>query len=212
MSDDVQFRPFIPGKGLSAGHLNAIDRAALHARGTNGVTTRYDATGRLIVEGTSSTAAHPFKIRVGYTRGAGGAITAVLASVLYGTIQGTDDGSYAGVPSFHGISGDYLTTPPTVFHDLGTAAGTYSLYAVVTVNKDGEISDSWLEFDPASVVDDPFVPDDFPDPGDTGTDGTYYHLIGSVTIDANKRGTVAQGVTSSLLFKLCGSEGGWYAA
>ena len=158
---------------------------------------------------------HPFQIVVRPVLDSGDVPIEFQASVHYGTIQGTDDGIYTGVPLYEGSGGSLMTTPPAVEYDLGTTNQTNRLYAVVTVNPAGEITDVWLKWFTASQADTVFVPDDFPDPGDTGTDGLYHHLIGTVTISgsgAAKTYAISQSVFTSLTFLLCGSAGDFYAA
>lgn len=122
----------------------------------------------------SATADHPFRIN-GRLNSTG---TAVLVTISNGSFE-------FRTPLFYGSTGDPLSDDPAPEYTISASAGVYYVYFVVTVDKNGLLADAqdvWIEIYttmPTSVAP---VPDDMPDAGDTGTAGTVYIQIGTLTI------------------------------
>jgi len=142
---------------------------------------------------------HPFKITAApYESGVGFDIT-----IAYGTVNNS-------VPTFWGNAGSPLSTSSPPVYVLAATVGTHNFYLVVVVDKNGAMTDVYIESAtslPANVVP---VPDDMPDAGDTGTSGLYHFSIGTVTIagsGSSYTATIDQSITNSLTYWTCSEVG-----
>lgn len=151
------------------------------------------------VEPQEAAAGHPFKINTaGYESGVGFDIT-----IAYGTVN-------SAVPTFWGNAGSPLSTSSPPVYVLAATVGTHNFYLVVVVDKNGAMTDVYIESAtslPSNVVP---VPDDMPDAGDTGTSGLYHFSIGTVTIagsGSSYTATIDQSITNSLTYWTCSEVG-----
>jgi hypothetical protein len=137
-----------------------------------------------------TTAPHPFKITAEFDNPA--APTICLVSIAPGTLTGqlSGAGSYTGNPLFEGSGGAELGAVPAPEYDVGVTEQTTYFYLEVTTDNEGKIKNCWIKAIVAAdvgttAVDVPYVQEDFPAVGDPGSDGTYFHPIGSVTVSVS---------------------------
>lgn len=206
------------GKAISAREYNRICRAVFEATGTGGVRVSV-VNGHLQVDGSGVGGDnHPFKISAEFDDAT--TPTVCLVNIYLGTLQGTlaSGSTYAGVPLFEGSGGTALDADPVPVFDIGVTARVSSFYFVVTTDEFGLVDTVWIERFLAAdlpLVEVPYVQPDFPDVGDAGSAGTYYWLIGTVTV-AEAAGvfslSISQGVETSMGFFTCGAGGRFYRA
>ena len=209
---------FRKGFGVSAGTLQSMKDALFRARGTNGINVRWE-NGGLVVEGSGYTTQHPFQISAEFDLPS--APTICLVSIAPGTLTGqlSASGSYTGNPLFEGSGGAELGDVPAPTYNVGVTEQTTYFYLQVTTDNEGKIKNCWIKAIistavAATAVDVPYVQEDFPAVGDPGSDGTYFHPIGSVTVSVsgsvpNFVYTVSTNNTlqSSAVFWPCGGAG-----
>jgi len=216
--------PPIPRKGMWT-----VDWAAPFtewARRTRAVPGR-GLLGRMTSDGLaldvdpSATAAplHPFKITAEFDDPA--APTVCMVNIEPGTLQGiySPSGSYTGMPIFEGSGGTALdsATPPD--YNVGVTEQVTVFYFKVTTDNQGRIKTVSIEAILSSdvgttAVDVPYVQEDFPAVGDAGSDGVYFHRIGTVSVnvegsfpDYTYSVTPANQTRTSMVFFTCGGGG-----
>ena len=166
-----------------------------------------------------TTAQHPFQISAEFDDPS--APTVCMVNIEPGTLQGiySPSGSYAGMPIFEGSGGTALdsATPPD--YNVGVTEQVTVFYFKVTTDNQGKIKtvsiDAILYGDVGTTaVDVPYVQEDFPAVGDPGSDGVYFHRIGTVSVnvagsfpDFTYSVTPANQTRTSMVFFTCGGGG-----
>lgn len=172
-----------------------------------------------IGSGASTTTPFPFEITAEFDDPA--APTICLASIAPGTLTGqlSASGSYTGNPLFEGSGGAELGDVPAPTYNVGVTEQTTYFYLQVTTDNEGKIKNCWIKAIIAAdvattAVDVPYVQEDFPAVGDPGSDGTYFHPIGSVSVsvagsfpDFTYTVTTNNTLQSSAVFWPCGGAG-----
>ena len=172
---------------------------------------------RLRSDSDETTAQHPFQITAEFDDPS--APTICLVSIAPGTLTGqiSGAGSYTGNPLFEGSGGATLASAPT--YNVGVTEQTTYFYLHVTTDNEGKIKNCWIDAIVAAdvattAVDVPYVQEDFPAVGDPGSDGTYFHPIGSVTVsvagsfpDFTYTVSTNNTLQSSAVFWPCGGAG-----
>lgn len=180
------FKGLRQGQSISASEYTGLGRSIAGAHGTGAARVSL-VNGRLQVH-VPVQGPHPFKISAEFDNPA--APTICLVSIAPGTLTGqiSGAGSYTGNPLFEGSGGATLASAPT--YNVGVTEQTTYFYLNVTTDNEGKIKNCWIDAivsgDVATTaVDVPYVQEDFPAVGDPGSDGTYFHPIGSVTVSVS---------------------------
>lgn len=213
------FKGLRQGQSISAKEYTGLGRALVGATGTGAARVSF-VNGRLQVHvPVTSASPHPFKISAEFDDPA--APTICLVSIAPGTLTGqfSASGSYTGNPLFEGSGGAELGDVPAPTYNVGVTEQTTYFYLNVTTDNEGKIKNCWIDAIVAAdvattAVDVPYVQEDFPAVGDPGSDGTYFHPIGSVTVsvagsfpDFVYSVTTNNTLQSSAVFWPCGGAG-----
>lgn len=214
----TQFKGLRQGQSISASEYTGLGRSIAGAHGTGAARVSM-VNGRLQVHVPVpvQSSPHPFKISAEFDNPA--APTICLVNIAPGTLTGqiSGAGSYTGNPLFEGSGGATLASDPT--YNVGVTEQTTYFYLNVTTDNEGKIKNCWIDAIVAAdvattAVDVPYVQEDFPAVGDPGSDGTYFHPIGRVTVSVSGSFpdfvyTVSTNNTlqSSAVFWPCGGAG-----
>lgn len=189
-----------PGQAISASEYSRLCKAVFESYGTGAAKVSI-ANGRMQIHVDADSNDHPFKIN-GRLNSTG---TAVLVTISNGSFE-------FRTPLFYGSTGDPLSDDPAPEYTIAASPDVYYVYFVVTVDKNGLLADAqdvWIEIDdtlPTSVAP---VPDDMPNAGDTGTDGTLYIQIGTLTIAVDGSDVTFAAfndIQTNLTFWMCDGE------
>jgi len=211
------FKGLRQGQSISASEYTGLGRSIAGAHGTGAARVSL-VNGRLQVHvPITNTSPYPFKISAEFDNPA--APTICLVSIAPGTLTGqiSGAGSYTGNPLFEGSGGATLASAPT--YNVGVTEQTTYFYLNVTTDNEGKIKNCWIDaivsgYVATTAVDVPYVQEDFPAVGDPGSDGTYFHPIGSVTVSVSGSFpsfvytvTTNNTLQSSAVFWPCGGAG-----
>lgn len=168
-----------PGQAISASEYSRLCKAVFESYGTGSARVSI-ANGRMQIHvDHAADEDHPFKINAVVEPELG---VEIIVSVSNGSID-------FKTPLFKGEPGSPISDSPSPTYQFAPSAGIYSVYLVVTLDKNGFLADDqdvWIEI--PDVVNDPLpdnvapVPDDMPEPGDSGTEGLIHIQLGYITV------------------------------
>jgi len=169
-----------PGQAISASEYSRLCKAVFESYGTGAARVSI-ANGRMQihVDSVAASTDHPFKINAIVEPELG---VSIIVTISNGSID-------YKTPLFKGEMGEPISDSPAPDYTFAPSAGIYRVYLVVTVDKNGYLADDqdvWIEIPDVAnedLPDDvPPVPDDMPEPGDTGTAGLIHIQLGYITV------------------------------